>query len=263
MRSRLMFAMSYDAALRRHELVTLDTTDIDPAHRFQSGSAQNIPRIAVSGWSPTRCRLHSCHLLIFRSDARSAAPGVRCFVGVEPNAGRALSIWSWSKTVVGVARASGVLRFTTHTLRHLCLTDLARAGWDIHVATFAGTSEPRQARSCLTFNGGHLRTERRHANKCEWPDVCLGEDASLDYFSTARCSPRSSWPSSCRLWAGLSAGPCSQPLALIDVTVIDVNRGERLAQRTVVITNGRIEALGPSGTTAVPAGAEVDLGTSW
>ena len=30
-------------------------------------------------------------------------------------------------------------RFTTHTLRHLCLTDLARAGWDIHeIATFAG-----------------------------------------------------------------------------------------------------------------------------
>ena len=32
-----------------------------------------------------------------------------------------------------------VERFTTHTLRHLCLTDLARAGWDIHeIATFAG-----------------------------------------------------------------------------------------------------------------------------
>jgi integrase len=29
--------------------------------------------------------------------------------------------------------------FTTHTLRHLCLTDLARADWDIHeIATFAG-----------------------------------------------------------------------------------------------------------------------------
>jgi len=29
--------------------------------------------------------------------------------------------------------------FTTHTLRHLRLTDLARAGWDVHeIATFAG-----------------------------------------------------------------------------------------------------------------------------
>jgi integrase/recombinase XerD len=37
------------------------------------------------------------------------------------------------------ALVSGVGRFTTHTLRHLCLTDLARAGWDIHeIAAFAG-----------------------------------------------------------------------------------------------------------------------------
>jgi integrase/recombinase XerD len=30
-------------------------------------------------------------------------------------------------------------QFTTHTPRHLCLTDLARTDWDIHeIATFAG-----------------------------------------------------------------------------------------------------------------------------
>jgi integrase len=30
-------------------------------------------------------------------------------------------------------------QFSTHTLRHLCLTDLARAGWELHaIATFAG-----------------------------------------------------------------------------------------------------------------------------
>jgi integrase/recombinase XerD len=33
-RTRLMFALAYDAALRRRELLTLDTTDIDPAHRL-------------------------------------------------------------------------------------------------------------------------------------------------------------------------------------------------------------------------------------
>jgi hypothetical protein len=57
-----------------------------------------------------------------------------------------------------------------------------------------------------------------------------------------------------------SQGRADRPLAVIDVTVIDVDRGERLAQRTVVIRNGRIEALGPSGTTAVPDGAEVVSG---
>lgn len=30
-------------------------------------------------------------------------------------------------------------RLTTHKLRHLCLTDLARAGWDLHeIAQFDG-----------------------------------------------------------------------------------------------------------------------------
>jgi integrase/recombinase XerD len=38
-----------------------------------------------------------------------------------------------------VARSANVLQFTTHTLRHLCLTDLARSNWDIRqIATFAG-----------------------------------------------------------------------------------------------------------------------------
>lgn len=55
-------------------------------------------------------------------------------------------------------------------------------------------------------------------------------------------------------------GLATRPLALTDVTVIDVDRGERLAERTVVIRNGRIEALGPPGTTAVPDGAEVVSG---
>ena len=50
-----------------------------------------------------------------------------------------ISIWIWSKIVLQLARRAGIERFSTHTLRHLCLTDLARAGWDIHeIATFAG-----------------------------------------------------------------------------------------------------------------------------
>jgi hypothetical protein len=45
----------------------------------------------------------------------------------------------WSKVVENISRRSGVLEFTTHTSRHLCLTDLARANWDIHeIAPFAG-----------------------------------------------------------------------------------------------------------------------------
>jgi hypothetical protein len=39
-----------------------------------------------------------------------------------------LSLWAWSKMVRRVALEAGVPRFSTHTTRHLCLTDLARMG---------------------------------------------------------------------------------------------------------------------------------------
>src|SRR5262249_28966526 len=40
-------------------------------------------------------------------------------------------------------------QFSTHTLRHLCLTDLARMGWEVHaIAAFAGH---RHTDSTLTY----------------------------------------------------------------------------------------------------------------
>jgi integrase len=48
-------------------------------------------------------------------------------------------MWTWSKIVAVIAKRAGTTNFTPHTLRHLCLTDLARADWDIHeIAIFAG-----------------------------------------------------------------------------------------------------------------------------
>ena len=47
--------------------------------------------------------------------------------------------WTWSKVVRRLALRAGVPMLTTHSFRHLCLTDLARAGWDIQeIASFAG-----------------------------------------------------------------------------------------------------------------------------
>jgi integrase/recombinase XerD len=41
--------------------------------------------------------------------------------------------------VRSLALRADLPRFSTHTLRHLCLTDLARAGWELHaIARFAG-----------------------------------------------------------------------------------------------------------------------------
>ncbi|NIY64186.1 tyrosine-type recombinase/integrase [Streptomyces malaysiensis] len=54
-----------------------------------------------------------------------------------------MSLWTWSKVVRRIALEAGVERFSTHTTRHLCLTDLARMGWEVHaIATFAGHRHP-------------------------------------------------------------------------------------------------------------------------
>jgi site-specific recombinase XerD len=139
LRNRLMFAMAYDAALRRQELLGLETTDIDPAHRLiriKAETSKNYMERVVP-YSEATGRLFNAYLQHRRTLSRDRGP---LFVSESNrNVGKPLTIWSWSKTMEGIARASGVLRLSTHTLRHLCLTDLARAGWDIHeIAAFAG-----------------------------------------------------------------------------------------------------------------------------
>ncbi|WP_327115376.1 hypothetical protein OHB12_01360 [Nocardia sp. NBC_01730] len=43
----------------------------------------------------------------------------------------------WSKVVRRIALTAELPRFSTHTIRHLCLIDLARMGWKPHaIATF-------------------------------------------------------------------------------------------------------------------------------
>src|SRR5690606_11590284 len=68
-----------------------------------------------------------------------------------------LSVWTWSKVIKGVAEHAGVSNFTTHTLRHLCLTDLARAGWDIHeIAIFAGHRSVQSTLRYIHLSGREL-----------------------------------------------------------------------------------------------------------
>src|SRR5207244_12355065 len=50
-----------------------------------------------------------------------------------------IALWTWSKVVRSIALRAGLPTFSPHTLRHLCLTDLARMGWDLHeIARLAG-----------------------------------------------------------------------------------------------------------------------------
>jgi integrase/recombinase XerD len=139
LRNRVMLAMSYDAALRREEICSLETTDIDPAHRLLRIRLEVTKnrRERVVPYSPATSELFGRYLRIRRELSRERGP---LFLSEsDRNQGQPISIWTWSKAIARVAQRCNLPRFTPHSLRHLCLTDLARANWDIHeIATFAG-----------------------------------------------------------------------------------------------------------------------------
>jgi site-specific recombinase XerD len=138
-RNRMMLALSYDGALRREELCGLDTGDIDPAHRTIKILAENTKTRCgrVVPYSMPAGELLAAYLHRRREFSRDRG---RLFVSESRrNAGKPISIWTWSKVVERISERCGVLQFTTHTPRHLRLTDLARSDWDVHeIATFAG-----------------------------------------------------------------------------------------------------------------------------
>jgi integrase/recombinase XerD len=119
--------------------VPLAYDDLDPAHRTlriraettKSRRERLVPYSAVSGV------LLRAYLQERRS--LSSARGPLFLSASRRNGAAPLTLWTWSKVVRGIADRADVPRFSTHTLRHLCLTDLARAGWELHaIATFAG-----------------------------------------------------------------------------------------------------------------------------
>jgi integrase/recombinase XerD len=138
-RNRFMLALAYDCALRREELCSVDTGDIDPSRRLLTVRAETtktrqgrvVPYSAVTGelyclWLAERRQLSTARGPLFLSHSNR-------------NHASAITRWTWSKVVRALALQAGLPQFNTHTFRHLCLTDLARAEWDIHeIATFAG-----------------------------------------------------------------------------------------------------------------------------
>ena len=148
-RNRLMLAFAYDAALRREELCSLRTDDLDPAHRTIRVRAETTKtrRERVVPYSASTGVLLSGYLTHRSSVSRSRGP---LFLSESRrNYGQPLTLWTWSKVVRRVALAADLPRFSTHTTRHLCLTDLARMGWELHaIASFAGH---RSTESTLTY----------------------------------------------------------------------------------------------------------------
>ncbi|MBP0595734.1 tyrosine-type recombinase/integrase [Paraburkholderia sp. LEh10] len=138
-RNRCMLALAYDAALRREELCELRSSDLDPAHRLLRIRAETTKgrRERVVPYSDTSGQLLRDYLVQRRGLAKDRQA---LFLSESPrNQGAPITLWTWSKVIRSIALRANAPSFSTHTLRHLCLTDLARSGWQLHeIAKFAG-----------------------------------------------------------------------------------------------------------------------------
>lgn len=179
LRNRTMLAIAYDAALRREELCALQTGDIDPAHRMirvRAETTKNMMERMVP-YSEATGVLYAAYLQERRTLSRSRGP---IFLSEsDRNLARPISIWTWSKVIKRIANQSGIQQFTTHTLRHLCLTDLARAGWDIHeIATFAGHRSTETTMLYIHLSGRDLavKLEQGMDSIHTWRAKKLAED---------------------------------------------------------------------------------------
>lgn len=139
LRNRLMLMLAYDGGLRREELCLLNTEDIDPSHRLLHIRAETTKtkRDRIVPYSVCTGRLLVDYLK--HRKQLTSSRGI-LFVSESPrNIGKPITFWTWSKVTRLLGDAAGLPQFSTHTLRHLCLTDLARSGWDLHeIASFAG-----------------------------------------------------------------------------------------------------------------------------
>jgi integrase len=113
-RNRLMLALAYDSALRREELCSLRTDDLDPAHRTLRVRAETtktrrgrvVPYSAATG-------VLLAHYLTHRAEI-SRARGPLFLSESRRNHGEPLSLWTWSKVVRRIALAVDVPQFSPH-----------------------------------------------------------------------------------------------------------------------------------------------------
>jgi integrase/recombinase XerD len=157
LRTRCMAAFAYDAGLRREELCSLHSSDLDPAQRMVRVRAEVAKgsRERVVPYSATTGELLRAYLAHRRTIATSRGP---LFLSESPrNFAQPITLWTWSKVVRQLALQADLPHFSTHTFRHLCLTDLARSGWELHqIAQFAGHRNPQTTLLYIHLSGHDL-----------------------------------------------------------------------------------------------------------
>ena len=163
-RNKLMLALAYYGALRRAELVSLCIEDIDVAHRLITLKAERTKnqRGRVVCYSPAIAPVLLENLRQMYNKGWRKGPLFRS--DSDRNRGMPLTKWSWSKIVQGWAKEADIPYFSTHTLRHLRLTHLARAGWKLHeLTTYAGHRNPKTTIVYLHLSGSDLSAKMAHS----------------------------------------------------------------------------------------------------
>ncbi len=158
MRNRLMFALAYDAALRREELCLLATDDLDPAHRTLRGAGRDDEDTPRPGGSLLRGRRPVAGWVSGASPVDHGESAARCSCRSRRATGRRGCRRGRGRRWSARSRfAPALTAFSTHTLRHLCLTDLARSGWELHaIATFAGHRRTETTQRYIHLSGRDL-----------------------------------------------------------------------------------------------------------
>lgn len=157
LRTQVMLLLAYDGALRREELVTLQTTDIDPPFRQLTIRAEVTKnrRSRVVFYSEYTDTLLAAYFQHRR--ALGSKKGPLFLSESRRNRGEGISSVLWSKVVQQLAARSGIPQFSTHTPRHLRLTHMARAGLDLHkIATYAGHRSTQTTMLYIHLSGQDL-----------------------------------------------------------------------------------------------------------
>jgi site-specific recombinase XerD len=158
LRNRLMLCLAYDGALRREELVSLRIGDFEPAWslihvRAETTKSQRARTVAFGATSAQLLVVY----LRQRTDTFGKVDGALFLSTSRRNLGAGVGASAWSKAVTAIAGRAQVPELSTHTLRHLRLTDLARAGWDIdEIAQYAGHRDLSTTLTYLHLSGREL-----------------------------------------------------------------------------------------------------------
>jgi integrase len=171
LRNQAMAFVSYDGALRRSELVSLELSDIDFSHQkitIRSETTKNgFGRIVFysDATSDLLCLYVEHRQCILKTHLKTRPRSL--FVSESRrNRGEPLTCEMWNKSVQSVARRASLPLFTTHTFRHLRLTDLARCKLELHeIAMYAGHRSLKSTHQYIQLSSVELEERVRLATK--------------------------------------------------------------------------------------------------